>query len=209
MWRQLRQTANIIYCEYFISLLWKDKSIWTKLFSFKLQWWNMAGALQRCKCPAKALWRLTVLRTLQNWTTAGGEKIFESEVLRFKEHNQVCFPKNQTELQCSEGPGAYIAARTATTGWETWLPWDAPECLQNHPADSSTDNSSHKHSRFKHGRILSMQAEKKFLLISKGILRDICQLAHSVLSLSIMESGTEISIKYRPAAQKCMQIPTL
>lgn len=88
-------------------------------------------------------------------------KIFESEVLRFQEHNQVCFPKNQTELKCSEGPGACFTARTTATGWETWFLWDAPERLQNRPADSSTDNSSHKHSRFKLGRVLSMQAEKK------------------------------------------------
>lgn len=30
--KQLKQTANIIYCEYFIFSLWKDKSAWKKKF---------------------------------------------------------------------------------------------------------------------------------------------------------------------------------
>lgn len=44
---------------------------------------------------------------------------------------------------------------------EPAFPGVAPEHLQNRPADSSTDESNHKHSRSKHARILSMQAEKK------------------------------------------------
>lgn len=206
------QTANIIYCEYFISSLWKDKPIWTKLCGFQLRRWHTAGAQQRLNCPAKALWWLTVLSTLQDRTTAGRKNIWKCSDFKiikyvFLNANRVqmlwrtrslCYCQDSQQQQAVKPgfPEMLLSAYKTPGRFQHWRKQPQAEQVQ-------------ARQDFLHAGREERKLCSNSCWFQREILRDFCQLAHSVLSLSIMEPGTEIYIKYRPAAQKYMQIPTL